>query len=271
MAGLLSLTREKQTSRIVEVEIGRIYISPEKIRTDISDSDVSAMAESVARNGILQPLIVCRINDRFELVSGEIFFRAAKMCELAYVPCIIHDLTDREASIRALVERIQRHDLQFFEEAELIAKLIEHYGMTQDEAASRLGKAQSTIANKLRLLRLTPEERLKITKTGLTERHSRALLRLASSSDRKIVLDNIIANSLNVEKTELLIDDFIGSERLKQSYKKRSMTFQHIKIFVSSINRIVDNMRSAGISADTRKIQGDGYIEYRVRIPMTNN
>ena len=270
MTGLLSLTRERQTNKIVEVEIGRIYIPTEKIRADITDSDVSAMARSIAKNGIIQPLPVRRVNDRFELISGEIFFRAAKLCGISYVPCIVHELSDRESAILALVETIQRDDLPFFEEAELIAKLIEFYGMTQEEAASRLGKAQSTIANKLRLLRLTPEERSLILKYGLTERHSRALLRLASPSDRRIILDNIIANSLNVERTELLIDDFIGSERLKQSYKKRSMTFQHIKIFVSSINRIVDNMKSAGIPADTRKIQGEGYIEYRVRIPVAN-
>ena len=268
MTGLLSLTREKQTNKIVEVEIGRIYIAPERVRSDISESEVVALADSISRHGIIQPFPVKKIGDRFELISGEIFFRAAKMCELLYVPCIVHDLNDRESSILALVEKIKRQDLPFFEEAEQIAKLIEFYGMTQEEAASRLGKAQSTIANKLRLLRLTPEEKSLILRYGLTERHSRALLRLASPSDRKIVLDNIISNSLNVEKTELMIDDFIGSERLKQSYKKRSVTFQHVKIFVSSINRIVDNMKSAGISANTRKIQGEGYIEYRVRIPM---
>lgn len=268
MAGLLSLTREKQTNKVIEVEIGRIFVTPDRGDPDIMQSDVSALADSMASNGMIQPLTVRRVNDKFELLSGEIFLHAAKMCEIPYVPCYVQELNDRESAILVLVERIRRQDLPFFEEAEQIAKLIEHYGMTQEEAASRLGKAQSTIANKLRLLRLTPHERELILKHGLTERHSRALLRIASPSDRQIILDNVIENSLNVEKTELLIDEFIGSGRLKQPYKKRSVTFQHIKIFISSINRIVENMRSAGITAETKKIQGDGYIEYRVRIPM---
>lgn len=270
MAGLLSLTREGQKNKVIEVETGRIFVAPEKINARISRSDVSALADSIANNGVIHPLSVRKINDRFELLSGEIYFRAARMCEIPYVPCIVHELSDRESAILSLVEKIKAQDIPFFEESEMIAKLIEFYGMTQDEAASRLGKAQSTIANKLRLLRLTPEERSQIIKHGLTERHSRALLRLASPSDRKIILDNIIENSLNVERTELLIDDYIGSGRLKQSYKKRSMTLQNVKIFVNSINKLVENMRSVGISADTRKFQGDGYIEYRVRIPMAD-
>lgn len=270
MAGFLSLTKEKQINKVIEVEIGRIVPNRNQPRTEFSEEEISALSESIANNGILQPLSVRRIGDRFELIAGERRLRAAKMCELSHVPCIVHDISDRDSAILALVENIQRQDLPFFDEAQAISRLIEYYGMTQEEAAAKLGKAQSTIANKLRLLRITPEERELIVKYGLTERHSRALLRLASPSDRVLILEKIIKGNLNVEKTEQLIDDYIGSEKQKQSYKKRSMVFQNVKIFVNTINRAVETMQAAGISADSRKIQGDGYIEYRVRIPMIN-
>ena len=140
--------------------------------------------------------------------------------------------------------------------------------MTQEDAASKLGKAQSTIANKLRLLRLTDEEKELIVKFNLTERHARALLKLGSAEDRLNVLEKIITYNLNVEKTEKLIDDYIGCQKEKVSYKKRSKVFQNVKMFVNTINRAVETMQAAGISADSKKIQSENYIEYRVRIPI---
>ena len=154
------------------------------------------------------------------------------------------------------------------DEAAAIEKLITYYGMTQEDAAAKLGRAQSTIANKLRLLRLTEKEREFITKYGLTERHARALLRLGSPEDRLFILGKIIKSNLNVERSEKLIDEFIGSQRDKVSYKKRSLVFQNVKMFVNTINKAVETMQAAGISADSRKIQNEDYIEYRVRIPI---
>ena len=190
------------------------------------------------------------------------------MCELHHVPCIVYDMNDRDSAILAIVENIQRQDLSFFEEATAIEKLIEYYGLTQEEAASKLGKAQSTVANKLRILRLTEAEREIVSKFNLTERHARALLRLGSAQERLFLLEKIVKNKLNVEKTELLIDNYIGKVKEKQSYKKRSPFFQNVSIFVNTINKAIQTMQSAGIAAESRKIQGEEYIEYRVRIPM---
>ncbi len=268
MAGFLNFTKEKQINKVVEIEIGKIIPNPNQPRTEFSLSDISALADSIAENGILQPLSVRRVNDSYELIAGERRLRAAKMCELQAVPCIIHEMSDRESAILALVENIQRQDLSFFDEAAAIEKLISYYGLTQEEAAQKLGKAQSTVANKLRLLRFTADERELITKYGLTERHSRTLLRLASPEDRAVMLEKIIKNKLNVEKTERLVDDYIGRVKEHQNYQKRSKVFQNVKIFVNTINRAVETMQAAGISADSRKIQGEGYIEYRVRIPV---
>ncbi len=268
MASFLNFTRDKQVNKVVEVQVNQIIPNPHQPRTEFEDTDIRALAESIAQNGILQPISIRRNGDIYELIAGERRLRAAKMCGLRYVPCIIHEISERNSAILALVENIQRQDLSFFDEAAAIEKLISYYGMTQEDAASKLGKAQSTIANKLRLLRLSKEERELIVRFNLTERHARALLKLGSSQDRLNVLEKVVKNSLNVERTERLVDEYIGQERVKKSYKTRSKVFRNVKMFVNTINKAVETMQAAGISADSKKIQYEDYIEYRVRIPI---
>ena len=268
MSGFLGLTKEKQINKVIEIEINKVVPNPNQPRTNFSETDISALSDSIAQNGILQPLSVRRVGEKYELIAGERRLRAAIRCGLTTVPCIIFDMSDRDSAILALVENIQRQELSFFDEAVAIEKLISYYGLTQEEAAAKLGKAQSTIANKLRLLRITPDERILITKFNLTERHSRALLKLASAEDRIIILERVISNNLNVEKTEKLVDEYIGKVKEKQSYKKRSKVFQNVKIFINTINKAVETMQASGINADSRKIQNEEYIEYRVRIPL---
>lgn len=267
MSGFLNFTKEKSINKVIEISVDDIIPNPYQPRKNFND-DLTTLAESIAQNGILQPLSVRKKDGKYELIAGERRLRAAKMCGLSVVPCIVHEVSDRHSAVLALVENIQRQDLSFFDEAAAIEKLITHYGMTQEDAAAKLGRAQSTIANKLRLLRLTEKERQLIIRYGLTERHARSLLRLGSVEDRLFILEKIIKSNLNVERSEHLIDEFIGSQRNKVSYKKRSMVFQNVKMFVNTINKAVETMQAAGISADSRKIQNEDYIEYRVRIPI---
>ena len=267
MAGFLNFTKERLVNKVVEISTDDVISNPNQPRSDFSE-DISQLADSIAQNGILQPISVRRKGSKYELIAGERRLRAAKLCGFPVVPCIVHEVSDRHSAVLALVENIQRQDLSFFDEATAIEKLITLYGMTQEDAASKLGRAQSTIANKLRLLRLTEKERALITQYGLTERHARALLRLGSAEDRLFILDKIIKCDLNVERSEKLIDEFIGSKRDKVSYKKRSVVFQNVKLFVNTINKAIETMQAAGISADSRKIQNEDYIEYRVRIPI---
>ena len=154
MAGFLNFTKEKLVNKVVEINIDDILPNPYQPRKDFTE-DITSLAESIAQNGILQPISVRKKDNRYELIAGERRLRAAKMCQFEVVPCIIHDVSDRHSAVLALVENIQRQDLSFFDEASAIEKLITHYGMTQEDAAAKLGRAQSTIANKLRLLRLT--------------------------------------------------------------------------------------------------------------------
>ncbi len=271
MAGFLNFTKDKQINKVIEIDVRLIVPNPHQPRTEFDDSDIRSLAESIGQNGILQPLSVRKSGERYELIAGERRLRAAKMCGLQVVPCIVHDISERNSAILALVENIQRQDLSFFDEAAAIEKLISYYGMTQEDAASKLGKAQSTIANKLRLLRLTPEERELIMSFNLTERHARALLKLGSCEERMNILEKVIKNKLNVERTEKLVEDYIGQKKVRQSYRTRSKVFQNVKIFVNTINKAIETMQSAGIDADSRKIQNEEYIEYRVRIPIDSN
>ena len=151
MAGFLTFTREKPINRIVEVDVSEIVPNPHQPRTGFDPADIQSLAESIAQNGILQPLTVRRGEGCYELVAGERRLRAAKLAGMQAVPCIILEISSRNSAVMALVENIQRQDLSFFDEASAIEKLITYYGMTQEDAAAKLGKAQSTIANKLRL------------------------------------------------------------------------------------------------------------------------
>ena len=269
MAGFLNFTKEKLVNKVIEVDVADIVPNPYQPRTEFTDADISSLADAIAQNGILQPLSVRKVGEKYELIAGERRLRAAKICGFTVVPCIVHDISDRNSAILALVENIQREDLTFFDEAIAIEKLINYYGMTQEDAAAKLGKAQSTIANKLRLLRLSEDERKLIMQFSLTERHARALLKLGSAEDRLFTfLKRSRHNHLNVERIEKLIEEYIGQEKVKQSYKKRSKVFQNVKIFVNTINKAVETMQAAGISADSKKIQNEDYIEYRVRIPI---
>ncbi|MBQ3566357.1 MAG: ParB/RepB/Spo0J family partition protein [Oscillospiraceae bacterium] len=275
MPAFLSFTkekeREKEENRIIQIPVSEIVPNPHQPRTEFDYADITSLAESICQNGILQPLSVRKIENGYELIAGERRLRAAKLVQLRVVPCIVLNISERTSAILALVENIQRQDLSFFDEANAIEKLITYYGMTQEDAAVKLGKAQSTIANKLRILKLSDEEKELITKFNLTERHARALLRLGSKEERLEVIAKVIKYNLNVERTEQTIDEYIGKSKEKLSYKKRSKVFQNVKIFVNTINKAVETMKAAGIPADSKKVQNDDYIEYIVKIPIMDN
>ena len=275
MPAFLSFTkekeREKEENRIIQIPVSEIVPNPHQPRTEFDYADITSLAESICQNGILQPLSVRKIENGYELIAGERRLRAAKLVQLRVVPCIVLNISERTSDILALVENIQRQDLSFFDEANAIEKLITYYGMTQEDAAVKLGKAQSTIANKLRILKLSDEEKELITKFNLTERHARALLRLGSKEERLEVIAKVIKYNLNVERTEQTIDEYIGKSKEKLSYKKRSKVFQNVKIFVNTINKAVETMKAAGIPADSKKVQNDDYIEYIVKIPIMDN
>lgn len=268
MATLFGATKEKTLKRVLDIPVTQIFPNPHQPRTLFSNDDLKFLSESIKQNGILQPLTVRRNDKGYELVSGERRLRAGKMSGLLSVPCIVIDVTERSSALLALVENIQREDLSYFDEAVAISQLIDLYGMTQEDAALKLGMAQSTVANKLRLLKLSEFEREQIKKCSLTERHARALLKLKDVDQRLDVIERVAKHGLNVEKTELFIEQIICTEKERESFKKRAVLLRDVRLFMNTINKAVETVKMAGVRADAKKTQNDDYIEYVIRIPV---
>lgn len=266
----------KNENKISDIPIIKIRPNKAQPRKVFNESELSALAQSIFENGILQPLTVRKVSSaEYELIAGERRLRASVLAGLQKVPCIVIKCSDKESAVYALLENLQRCDLGMFEEARGVSRLIRRYGLTQQEAASKLGKTQSTIANKLRLLRLTYEEQEWIENAGLSERHARALLRLTNENTRREALSKVISESLNVMQTENLVNLMLTvtpKQEKKQGVNK--VVVKDVRIFVNTINKAIDTMKLAGIDAQTDKIDTDNFIEYRIRIPkkqITNN
>ena len=243
-----------------------IYPNPNQPRSRFDFDELEGLAQSIRQNGIIQPIAV-RVNasGNYELISGERRLRASRLVGISLIPCIIMEASDEKSALFALIENMQRSDLGFFEEASAIEKLIVDFNMSRDDVCRKLGKAAPTISNKLRLLKLPEDVRLKITQEGLTERHARALLRLPTRAQLDRALSIISDKRLNVAESEKLIDQMLSAD--KSSKKPTVKLFKDVRIFVNTLNHAVDTMRRAGIEADSAKSETDEYIEYIVRIP----
>ena len=261
--------KEKVVNKVVLLDIDEIIPNPNQPRTRFDDGELGQLADSIHENGVLQPLTV-RKNPRgqYELISGERRLRAGKLASLSQIPCIIIDTDERQSAVLALIENIQRSNLNFFEEAAAIRNLITEYNINQEEAAVKLGKAQSTIANKLRLLKLSEAEQCAILNNGLTERHARALLKLEDREERLRALERILDKKMNVVQAEAYIDSLLDASPKPE--KKRVLIIKDIRLFLNTINKALDTMKRAGIKAESCKKQDDEYIEYVVRIPIHN-
>jgi ParB family chromosome partitioning protein len=253
-------------SQILSISQSDILPNPNQPRKRFDYDELEGLAQSIRANGILQPLIVRELeNGKYELVAGERRLRAARLVGMTKVPCVISDISETDSAVFAVLENLQRQDLDYFEEAEALATLVSDYHMGQEELCRKLGKAQSTISNKLRLLRLSEEMRYKITKAGLSERHARALLALNDEVLRARALSIIIDRHLTVSESEALIEQMLRKNEMPKKQMLRG--FKDIRIFINTLNNAVDTIRRAGIDADSVKTETDEYVEYIVRIP----
>ena len=267
---LLKSGKYKIGGQIILIPQEEIYPNPNQPRRRFDFDELEGLAQSIRQNGIIQPIAV-RVNNRgeYELISGERRLRASRLVGITQIPCIIMEANDEKSALFALIENVQRCDLDFFEEAVAIEKLLTDYGMTRDEICKKLGKAPPTISNKLRLLRLPEDIRMRITQENLTERHARAMLKLTSVSQMERAMSIIAEKRLNVAETERLISQILTNDsRPRQPTVK---LFKDVRIFVNTLNHAVDTMRRAGIEADSAKSETDEYIEYIVRIPKSRN
>lgn len=253
--------------QIVQVPTEKILPNPYQPRKQFKSEDMLSLADSIKENGVLQPLICRQINnsDYFEIVAGERRLRASILANLQTVPCVIIDCDYESSAVFSILENIQRSDLAFFEEAQAISQLMSHFGLTQEQIAKKLGKSQSSLSNKLRLLRLPVDVRYFIEKEGLTERHARALLKLESEKQIWTTLKVITEKHLNVEQTEAYIADMLDT-RVKPRHGTNRV-FKDVRIFVNTFNKAIQAMKDSGIDAKSNKTETEDYIEFMVRIP----
>lgn len=240
-------------------------------RKNFDTYELQSLADSIAANGIIQPLTVRKTDGgKYSLIAGERRLRAAKLAGLRRIPCVLHRTSDLVASLYAITENMQRSDLNCFEEAIAIQTLLNDFRLTQAEVAVQLGMANSTVSNKLRLLKLSFEIQERIISANLTERHARALLRL-SPEQRESALDKIIADGLNLAQTEELIEQILNPSLCELPEEPptkpvRKAAIGDIKLFSNSLSKLICTMQNAGITANSRKRETENYVEYKVRI-----
>ena len=255
------------SSRVQYISLSQLSPNPQQPRRSFDEAALGELADSIRAYGILQPLTVRRSGGGYQLVAGERRMRAARMAGLREVPCLIAQVDEQDAGMLALIENLQRRDLDCFEEAAAIARLISRYGLSQEQAAEKLGKSQSAVANKLRLLRLGEPVRQQLRQAGLTERHARALLRLPEDQARLDALAVITARSLNVAQTESYIERLLTQTRPAPPPCRATYIIKDVRLFLNSIDRSFQLMRQSGVNADLGRRDTDSEILLTIRIP----
>lgn len=265
----MALKKFVPDKKLILLPVHDILPNPMQPRRNFDPYEMSILCESIRRNGLLQPLSVRKTDEGYELIAGERRLKAAIAAGLKNVPCILQRATKNEAAFFTVIENLQRADLSIFEEAEGINRLIECCGFSRLEAAEQLGIAQSTLSNKLRLLKLTEAERQRITDARLTERHARALLRIDDPHARTEALDHILAKGLTVSEAEAYIEELLSPAEKTDEKPTRRVAIGDVRIFANSLNRIVKTMVLSGVNAKTSKRETKDYIEYKVLISKT--
>ena len=255
--------------KLTKLSPDKILPNPSQPRKVFQEEELEGLAQSIAENGLLQPVTVRRENGTYYLIAGERRLRACKLAGLKEIPALVADCEPEDSAVLALLENLQRKDLQMFEQANAIVNLLREWQITQEEAAKRLGMSQSYLANKIRLLKLSPEEQEEILKHHLSERHARALLRVDDMTLRQKLLATVIERGLNVAQTEELAAAALQPKK-PAGKRKRTFIAKDIRLFINTIDHAVDAMKTAGIPAQTEKKETEEYIECTVRIPKSN-
>lgn len=256
-----------ESGRVIFLPPKGIQPNPSQPRQVFDEDSLSELASSIRQHGILQPLSVRRVGTGYELVAGERRLRAAMLAGLTEVPCIVMQMDDRESGLAALVENLQRQDLDFIEEAMGIAALMQKFAMSQEQAARMLGKSQSAIANKLRLLRHSDAVLNALREGGLTERHARALLRLEDPEEQLRALGHIIKAHLSVAQTDQYIDKRLAELQTTPPSGRRTFILKDVRLFLNSLDRGLRLVREAGISAESHREDTEDAILLTIRIP----
>jgi len=249
-----------ETGRVMFLPARAIRPNPAQPRSIFRQEALEELADSIRQHGVLQPLSVRRVGSGYELIAGERRLRAAQMAGLAEIPCIVMNMDDRESAMTAMVENLQRQDLDFVEEAQGISALMQHWDMSQEQVARLLGKSQSAVANKLRLLRHSPEVLQRLRESGLTERHGRALLKLKTEEEKLAAISVIVRQSMNVARAEKYIQE------LQKSAEKGPQRV-NVGMFLNNLSQSLARIQSSGIPAVSERRETEDQIVLTITIP----
>lgn len=249
-----------ETGRVVFLPARAIRANPAQPRKIFREEGLAELADSIRQHGILQPLSVRRVGTSYELIAGERRLRAGVLAGLTEIPCIIMNMDDKESGMTALVENLQRQDLDFIEEAKGISYVMEQWSMSQEQAARLLGKSQSAVANKLRLLRHSPQVLQKLRETGLTERHARALLKLPTEPEKLRAIENIVRLGMSVARTEQYIQSLLDTPEEKPPKAD-------VGAFLKNVSQTLSRIQRCGIPAISERRETESQIVLTITIP----
>lgn len=252
-----------ETGRVVFLPVRSIRPNPGQPRRVFDQTGLQELASSILQHGILQPLSVRRVGTAYELIAGERRLRAAKIAGLEEVPCLLMAMDESQSGMAALVENLQRRDLDFIEEAQGLSRLMQLYGLSQEQAALRVGKSQSAVANKLRLLRHSAAVLDAIRQAGLSERHARALLKLTREEDKMAVIQVIVERELTVAKTEAYLEQLTAETQPA----RREQRAPDVRGFLNHLNQSLAMIQSAGIAAVSQQQETEREIVLTITIP----
>lgn len=262
----------KGSKRLVEVNVASIHPNPYQPRATFDEESIAELAQSIQQVGLLQPLLVRKVDDGYELVAGERRLRAVTSLGMEKVACIVQqDIENESSAMMALIENLQREDLHYLEEAQCYQKLLETYGLTQEELANRLGKSQSSIANKLRLLKLSDEVKAAMTEKRLSERHARALLKLTDDKQRLDAVEKIAEKGLSVKETEQMVEKTLNKayDERQDGAKPRPKLMRIVRdyrLFMNTINQAVNQLRESGMTVEVEQSDRADGVDIKISV-----
>lgn len=279
LSKFLGFGRESGSNQeqVMKIPLDKIEPNPYQPRKHFDPIQLEELSKSIKEMGLIQPILLRRLGDRYEIVAGERRYRASQLAGLSHIPAVVRAFTDLEVAEVALVENLQRADLSYFEEAVGYDRLIKDFSLTQEEVAQRVGKSQPTIANKMRLLKLDPVVRENVMVELITERHLRALLKLKTPEEQLLILREIYQNELNVRETDQLVEEYINGnisfqeedvdEQEPEKKQRIRRVFKDMRLYLNTIKSAIHTIEEAGLPVKMTQSDHEEYIELTIRLP----